>query len=322
MNTKKPKIYFYIDVVGTCNLRCPSCPVGNSTDVVNERGVMSPITLDHILEKATSECSVTSVGLFNWTEPLLHPRLDEMVRVVKKYGLRCAVSTNLNINKPGRYRKLLESNPFLLRVSLSGISQEKYGITHKGGSIVDVLRSMEALTQLKEETGSTTHFAVTFHRYLSNLDEESKLKEYCENLGFIFQPVNARMHPLEKVLAYCGESSFSPINQEDEEIIANLVLPLKQALASAALVPAPSCELIERQVTLNWKGEALLCCAVFDEKRFISGNFLEESLENIQARRRHHKVCQICTKYGASNYFLANIPHMELLVAENIRHHC
>lgn len=322
MNAEKQKIYFYIDVVGTCNLRCPSCPVGNSTDVVNERGVMSPITLDHILEKATSECSVTSVGLFNWTEPLLHPRLDEMVRVVKKYGLRCAVSTNLNINKPGRYRKLLESNPFLLRISLSGLSQEKYGITHKGGSIVDVLSRMETLAQLKEETGSTTHFAVTFHRYLSNLDEESKLKEYCENLGFIFQPVNARMHPLEKVLAYCGESSFSPISQEDEEIIANLALPLKQALASASQVKTLSCKLLEDQVTLNWKGDASLCCAAYDEKKFLVGNYMENSLESIQTLRRSHAACATCNKHGASNYFLANIPDMESLADENIRLHC
>lgn len=181
---------------------------------------------------------------------------------------------------------------------------------------------MEALAQLKEETGSTTHFAVTFHRYLSNLDEESKLKEYCENLGFIFQPVNARMHPLEKVLAYCGESSFSPINQEDEEIIANLALPLKQALASASRVKTLSCKLLEDQVTLNWKGDALLCCAVYDEKKFLVGNYMENSLESIQTLRRNYEACSICMKYGASNYFLGNIPGVESLADENIRFHC
>lgn len=318
---EKPKYHFYIDVVGTCNLRCPSCPVGNSTDIANTRGVMSPFTLDRILEKATSECSVTNVGLFNWTEPLLHPRLDEMVRVVRKYSLPCAVSTNLNINKPERYRKLLEAGPNVLRISLSGLSQEKYGITHKGGLIDDVRRNLETLLRLKEETKSSTRFALAFHRYLSNLDEENEVRSYCERMGMVFQPVNALMLPLEKVLAYCGEPSFATINSVDEKVIANLALPLKQALASAAQIETVSCQLLEQQVTLNCKGDALLCCAVYDEKKFSVGNYLENSLESIQALRRNYEVCSICMKYGASNYFLYNIPDMESLVAENIRLH-
>ena len=32
---------FYVDVVGTCNLRCPSCPVGNS-DAKVPTGTMAP----------------------------------------------------------------------------------------------------------------------------------------------------------------------------------------------------------------------------------------------------------------------------------------
>lgn len=102
MISGKSKFHFYNDVVGSCNLRCPSCPVGNSADNVNARGMMSPSTLDRILKKAVSGCEVTCVNLFNWTEPLLHPRIDEMVSVVKKYRIPCSVSTNLNINKPER----------------------------------------------------------------------------------------------------------------------------------------------------------------------------------------------------------------------------
>ena len=31
--TKKVRWLFDVDIVGRCNLRCPSCPVGNSTEV-------------------------------------------------------------------------------------------------------------------------------------------------------------------------------------------------------------------------------------------------------------------------------------------------
>lgn len=319
MNPDKSKLHFYIDIVGSCNLRCPSCPVGNSANVANAHGVMSPDTLNRIIEKATEECIVTAISLFNWTEPLLHPRLDEMVRIVNKYGVPCAVSTNLNISNPEHYRKLLEASPNILRISLSGFSQEKYSLTHRGGSIEKVKNNLETLLQLKEKSRSTTRVVLAFHRYISNLDEENEIKAYCENLGLVFLPVNALMLPLEKVLAFCGESSFSTITQDDEKLIANLALPLKPALTLASGTEADSCKLLEQQVTLNCKGEALLCCAAYDEKKFVVGNYLKNSLEVIQKARRQHEACSTCLKHGASNYFLYKIPELGTLVAENIQ---
>ncbi|MEJ0067494.1 MAG: hypothetical protein WDO24_00595 [Pseudomonadota bacterium] len=74
--SSNPGIHYslYIDVFGFCNLRCPSCPVGNIGDVGAHftKGVMSPALLNAILEKANREILIERVGLFNWTEPLLH----------------------------------------------------------------------------------------------------------------------------------------------------------------------------------------------------------------------------------------------------------
>lgn len=32
--------HYFIDVVGGCNLRCPSCPVGNSPEADHSKGLM------------------------------------------------------------------------------------------------------------------------------------------------------------------------------------------------------------------------------------------------------------------------------------------
>src|SRR5262245_50447465 len=77
-----PKI-LTVDIVGACNLRCPSCPVGN-TGPVNEKGLMSTDLFQRIINKAAAEFGICGVLLFNWTESLLHPQLPEFIRIVKR----------------------------------------------------------------------------------------------------------------------------------------------------------------------------------------------------------------------------------------------
>jgi hypothetical protein len=49
---------FYIDVFSYCNLRCPTCIVGNKFGDIHEwPGLMSVELLD-ILDKALSECRI------------------------------------------------------------------------------------------------------------------------------------------------------------------------------------------------------------------------------------------------------------------------
>jgi MoaA/NifB/PqqE/SkfB family radical SAM enzyme len=53
--------------------------------------------LETILDKAMGECTIAGVALFNWTEPLLHPAVHELIGVVRSRAIRCAISTNLNV---------------------------------------------------------------------------------------------------------------------------------------------------------------------------------------------------------------------------------
>ena len=72
--------YLYaIDIVGTCNLRCPTCPVGNFPAADRPKGFMAPDLFERILAKIRVDAVVAEpeVWLFNWGEPLLHPQLPE-----------------------------------------------------------------------------------------------------------------------------------------------------------------------------------------------------------------------------------------------------
>ena len=126
---------FYIDVFSYCNLRCPSCLVGARYGDLSEwpRGLMSPDLLDRVLDKALGECRIEAVGLYNWTEPLLHPEIARLVRAVKSCGLVCSLSSNLNVLREPE--SLLGEHPDYLRVSVSGFTQEIYARGHREGDI-------------------------------------------------------------------------------------------------------------------------------------------------------------------------------------------
>lgn len=310
------QFFFYIDVVSTCNLRCPSCPIGNSSDVRNDQGVMDSLLLGKILEKAKSECEVAGVGLYNWTEPLLHPKLPDLVNAVKSSGIWCGISSNLN--KVRSLEGLFETGLDYFRISLSGFTQETYQITHTGGHIEKVKRNMEMVANAAAHARAKTVIEVCFLRYLTNLDEEELAREFAGKLGFKFRSLWGLMLPLEKVFATIGDTRFGELTLEDRNFLNKLALPLNEALDAARRDRSKRCTLLEDQIVLDVTGKVMLCCAVYDSRQFRVADFLSTPLAEIQKRRRAMGVCGSCMDRGADKYFCHTIPNLDGLGIMNV----
>lgn len=294
----KPKFFFNIDTLGACNLRCPSCAVGNAA-AKNPKGFMEVSLLQRVLDKAVAECSLEGVALFAWTEPLLHPKLPELIQVVNAHHTPCSLSTNLNLIK--NLDNILAANPDSLRISLSGFYQQSYGATHRGGDIEKVKANMLELSHARERTGSKTRIHVMYHRYLGNLDEEILMREYAWSLGFEFQPVWAFLMPLEKIDAYLDqdESSFT---EDDRKLMQKLVVPLDALPPVLDRHKGTSCYLQTRQISMDFKADVQLCCAVYDSSKFTVGNYLEVPIGEIQNRKYAHSMCDRCIGKGLHAY--------------------
>ncbi|WP_336346526.1 hypothetical protein [Pseudomonas monsensis] len=105
----------YIDIVGACNLSCPSCPMGNSENL-NFKKAMQLDMFKQIVDKAKTE-GVDTIYLDNWTEPLIHPKIGEFIEIINAAGMGSGISTNLNLAK--NMEKALMAEPSYLRISLS-----------------------------------------------------------------------------------------------------------------------------------------------------------------------------------------------------------
>lgn len=310
--------FFNIDVLGfgACNLRCPTCPVGNSPEVRNPKGLMDAQLLDRLLAKAVRECRVAGVGLYNWTEPLLHPRLDELIDVVHGHGLTCDLSTNLNSLR--NMKKVLAKNPRYLRISNSGFTQEHYGETHRGGDVDAVKRNMRELIDIWRSLNCTTKIELHYHRYADNLDDEVLMRGYCTELGIDFVPVLAFFMPVEKLVAYLeDDAELASVTAEDRATMGKLIVPVPQAMAIVGAHAAKPCLLQEHQVTLDFEGNVQLCCATYDSARFTLCNFLDTPLEAIQQMKYGNSFCTRCMNHGIHVYYTAATAELNEAAAGN-----
>jgi MoaA/NifB/PqqE/SkfB family radical SAM enzyme len=282
-----------IDIVGSCNLRCPSCPNGN-TPKKNPVGVMSLETFKKILEKLAKEQPGATVAFYNWGESFLHPRIAEFIKATHSHGLKSRLSTNLNL-LPANLEEFASANPGGFTISLSGFTQKVYEIGHRGGNIETVKENMRKLSLALQKMKATTAVTVYFHKYLYNLREVELMKNFAESLGFSFGADWAYYMPIEKVKAYL-EGKLSPA--EVDFIENRLALDIKKVIKATAPFRDEPCSFPAALLTLDWRGEVQLCCGIYDSNRFSLGSYLETPLKIIEEKLKNHPFCRECQSRG------------------------
>lgn len=292
------KIIMYIDVVGTCNLRCPACPVGNTGSAAGLRPI-DPDLFARIIQKAKKDYGVFFVGLYHWAEPLLHPQLPDLIRIVKQEGLLCGLSSNLNVTRS--YDAILDADPDDFRISLSGFTQEIYGQTHVRGDIEKVKQNMQLLSAAKRKLrGNKTVIHVYFHKYRHNLHEVAPMRKFSRSLGFGWLENWAYFIPLERVL----ELADGTLPQDQRQFVNNqLALPITKAIEAAKYFKNDPCAAIEDQLNLDSKGDVFLCCAVYDMVKNRLGTFLAMTPEELRFAKTNHPTCVRCRSLGLHAYF-------------------
>jgi tetratricopeptide (TPR) repeat protein len=287
---------YVIEIAGTCNLRCPSCPVGNSPDANRPKGFMDLDLFYRIVEKIKRDrvASNPRVWLFNWGEPLLHPKLPEMISALKKEGLYAMISTNLNTKK--NLEEVIRSGPDEIKISLSGFSPETYSKTHVKGDIGLVKENMKLIRDFIDKHKVSTRVWVGHHVYRHNMHECDTIEKMCESLNFGYVPVQAFYQPLEKMMDLIEKKT--PASEAD--FLSNFIVHPLDALASKrkTINNDLDCELRFNMTTINYDGSVALCCGVYDYRNMLGVNFTEASHDEIQALKYRHPLCKKCYDYG------------------------
>lgn len=170
-----------VEICRACNLRCPSCPIGSGK--AQYYPSMSLVRYNTIIDSISE--TVCDLSLFNYGEPLLHPRLAEIIRYARKKRISSVkIHSNGLMLSPKVSKILVDEQLTKIRISVDGATKETYSKYRVGGNFDVLIKNIKGLISEKKRQNSRlpeieTQFIIMNH----NEHEVEAFNKLMKNLG-------------------------------------------------------------------------------------------------------------------------------------------
>jgi molybdenum cofactor biosynthesis enzyme MoaA len=257
-----PPLCLDIEVAAICDLACPFC---YRQFVATPDKLMSDELARHLIDQA-SELSVPSIK-FNWRgEPLLNPRLSELINYAKRKGiLETIINTNATQLTEAVSKQLIDAGLDLLIYSFDGGSKESYEEMRPGrfrrNDFGHVYNNIVKFSQIRELAGSsfprtkiqmiltekTFNEQQSFLGLFSGYVDEVSVKQYTERGGHITEFDDDLQKQIKALMDSRGLHSDTPVFRS------------KDGAIHAAVGRLP-CEQLYQRLLVTYDGRVGMCC--------------------------------------------------------------
>ncbi len=290
---------YQIDVSGSCNLRCISCPRGNFPKH-RKPGFMKPEIYEKLLVKILQDDPYTGlITLYNWGEPLLNKDLPEIIRLTNQYGLLSAVSSNLALEMD--FSEVIRAQPTWFRVSNSGWG-ENYEITHTGAKWQVFYENLFKLRDWCQQFHPDLIVEVFYHIYAHNRDDYVRMKQLCDELAFTIRYRHAALAPLDNIEKIMEGESVSP---EADKTLSLQALSVEEVirLATAPEEIKRPCY-YEDHLWINWDLQVANCMEWYKPGiNLVDKDFLSVTIDELVDARNNNPFCRHCKERGIHRVF-------------------
>ncbi|RPJ57410.1 MAG: radical SAM protein [Acidobacteria bacterium] len=160
-----------------CNLACEMCPRFSSEDPHLD---MAAETYERICQFMSLAHTVDFTG---WGEPLLHPRIFEMIRAAKTRGCVTSMTSNGTALNERNSASLLDSGLDRLAVSVDGVRAETYNAIRVGSSFDRIQVNISRLTHMIAQKNSRMELAIAYTLQECNADELNLVVPWVASVG-------------------------------------------------------------------------------------------------------------------------------------------
>ncbi|NLW25451.1 MAG: radical SAM protein [Clostridia bacterium] len=145
---KKNKIFeaIQVEVSSVCNLKCKFCP----TTYLNEKGENMLMSWETFQKLQSLFSKAKWVYLQGWGEPLLHPKIWEMVAMIKKEGARVGFTTNGTLLNEKAITNLIEYQVDLISTSIAGATSQTHEKLRCNSNFQNICNSIKSLVKKKK----------------------------------------------------------------------------------------------------------------------------------------------------------------------------
>ncbi len=304
--------WLVIDPNSGCDLKCPLCPTGKGKGT----RARAKMTWEHYT-RLMDELGpwLLHVEFSNWGEPLLNPRIYDMIRYAKRYGVEVHLSSHFNHFDEAAAERLLDSGLDWMILSIDGASSETYSRYRIGGDFDKVVRNVRTLIAAKRRRAARKPFLIwQCLIFRHNEHEIDAVKALGEKVGVDTVGISAAAIPTPEMIprgpgAYLypereSQTKQEMTNAEDYEGNRRKELPL--------------CVWPWLGSVVNSNGSVSPCCGIEDEKDdygdAFAGSFQKiwsgrdyrvgRGFVDDRRPRSHKNTCTECRFIGKNNFHI------------------
>jgi radical SAM protein with 4Fe4S-binding SPASM domain len=281
----------FLDPSDICNFQCKFCPTGNKAlmkKIKRHSGLMDIGLYKKIIDDLCAfDHPIKVLRLYKDGEPLLHPRLADMIRYAKERGcaLQVDTTTNASLLGPEKNLELVDAGLDRIHISLEGLSDKAY--REFSGCDVNFNKLVENIRHLYEHKKQCL---VCIKIVGDNLSEDER-KRFLEIFGDIADRI------FIEHIAPCWPKF------EMNHVVPNADVGIYGQEIKAVDV----CPYVFYSLSINSDGKVSLCFLDWSRK-LILGDLNKESFKDIwngealfEYRRMHllnkrkeHPICGAC----------------------------
>jgi MoaA/NifB/PqqE/SkfB family radical SAM enzyme len=289
-----------IDISGVCNLRCLACPRSDTLHPFESGGFISVENYRKVIIKLLNELpTLHMVALYIWGDPLLHPKLPEILKINSDLGIGCDISTNLNIQTE-RLEEIVKADPTYIRLSCSGYGSRNYEVTHAGAKWDVFYKNCVELSRLLTKYNSDTGVELYFHVNKENASEYKDILDMGRELGFRVRACLSLCFP-QYAMNYVENI---PLPESAKKAMDLMLIHIDDMLAAARKEQQKLCFIRVAFPNINWDMSVLTCCN-FNQDR-IARNYLDTNMDELIKLKNASELCKKCTTHSIHRYY--NIP--------------
>lgn len=289
---------YQVDVSGSCNLKCISCPRGNF-DEHRSTGFMKADTYRLLLQKIIQDDPYTGIiSLYNWGEPLLNRALPDIVRITNEHNILSAISSNLSFKLD--FEAVIAAKPTWFRISTSGWGNS-YEITHTGGKWNLLYDNVLRLKEYQDKHHPEMIVEVFYHIYEHNRDDYIKWQALCDELGFVLRCRHAALAPLDNIQSII---EGRPVNSRVEQTQSLQFLKVDEVMTKAYEERHRPCY-YERHLWITWDLNVAQCMEWYQPGlNLVEGSFMDVTPEELIQARDESAFCAECKSKGIHRCFV------------------